>query len=994
MFEYIRRDIKVSKQKNVFEKKLGRRKLRLYLIFTVGLIISLIATFFIQLDEFDKKVQPQIARAVIQISKMFPDIEHNDVRLRETYEQTVRWQKLYYEMMELPKDKQSEFMLDEGNYNLSEESLSWIERISRIKVGNDGYVVVVSKEDGKILSHPDSGYMGKRMLMWESNKLLPMDEAQNAASYNMMDITPDTEPDTLETEYLWMIPEGISGNEAITDGITVGYSVAYNDTYIIFGLGFKEMFSFMVKGFCVTLIAFIAIWVFIRYVCILISRHEKTGRAIRSKLIVHITFLLVGLMLTSGFVYVLAGTTLTLTTMEQHSKAAVETLEDFKKTSDNINKWADERYLTQCKFIADLMMSEKYSSKNFDRAALKELSEVFGVKYIYRYDKNGKVVMTNSPYDNISLSNDEESQSYIFRKLLNGVDYVIQPPVTDELSGEYLQYIGVSLRDKNDLCDGFVQIAIDPALRKSLTEWLTVETVLENLLIGLPEDAVAIDKETMTITATTGLGYIGDSAETLDLTAEKMSESSSGFLAIRGRGYYYGLGETSELYIVPVALSGGIMGIFGNSLKVIIIPMLTLLLIFFAAIWRYQKNVYEAAPEKETDEEKKDDPIKSDNKDDNDDDIGLFSGFSNLFKTKEKYGMDERWKAHIPKDQQTPEMRLKGIVTALIFVFCILILLPIMYYTFSGIPFESNLNSIAYVIKGSWDKGFNIFAITSCIFLLCELYVFVIAAERILYSIARVSGTRTETICLLLKNSLKYICGIVFIYYGLSQFGIPTQTLLASAGLLSLLLTFGAKDLVSDIIAGFFIIFEGTVKVGDWISVGSWSGVVLEIGIRTTKIRYYSDTKIINNSQIREIVNSDGDVAKATVKFLIPYNIKLEDFEKILKKEMPAMAKNVPWLVKPPRYQCVQAFESGGLMLRIALYTIPWRRSKAYREFMRELKLMFERYNIEIPHDTIVAYNAKYEPPVMITDHADDEPENSMDAPPSEVSGSEAPKNE
>ena len=218
--------------------------------------------------------------------------------------------------------------------------------------------------------------------------------------------------------------------------------------------------------------------------------------------------------------------------------------------------------------------------------------------------------------------------------------------------------------------------------------------------------------------------------------------------------------------------------------------------------------------------------------------------------------------------------------------------------------------------------------------------------------------------------------------------------MLASAGLLSLLLTFCAKDLVSDIIAGFFIIFEGTVKVGDWISVGSWSGVVLEIGIRTTKIRYYSDTKIINNSQIREIVNSDGDVAKATVKFLIPYNIKLEDFEKILKKEMPAMAKNVPWLVKPPRYQCVQAFESSGLMLRIALYTIPWRRSKAYREFMRELKLMFERYNIEIPHDTIVAYNAKYEPPVMITDHADNEPENSMDAPPSEVSGSEAPKNE
>ena len=987
----------MSKQKTAFEKRLGRRKFLLYIIFAVGLIVSLIVTYFTLIDDFDRRTQPQIARAVIQMSKMFPEIEYNDVKLRETYEETIKWQKWYYEKLDLPKDKKSEFMLDEGDYKLPDESLSWIERISRIKVGCDGYVAVVSKEDGKILSHPNADYIGKRMLMLDSNKIVPMNEAENASSYDMLDIKQDGDPNELKAEYLFMVPEGVSDTEAMLNGITVGYSIAYNDTYIIFGVGFKEMFSFMVKGFCVTLIAFLAIWVFIRYVSMLISRHEKTGRMICSKLIAHITLLSFGLLLTSWYVYVLSGTTLALTTMEQHAQIAVETLEDFKKTRDNINNWGDQRYLTQCKFIADLMMSEKYSPEDFDRATLQELSEIFEVKYIYRYDKNGKVVATNSPYDNISLGTDEESQSYIFRKLLNGVDHIVQPPIVDELSGEHLQYIGVSLRDKNDLCDGFVQIAIDPALRTSLTEWLTIDTVLENILIGLPDDVMAIDKETMTIAATTGIGYVGDSAETLGLTAEKMSESSGGFLTIRGRQYYAGFGETSDLYIVPVALEAGSLDALVNSLKVSIIPILTLVLVLLAALWRYQKNVYEAAPDKETETEKKPETKKKPDasvKEDNDEDIGLLSGFSDLFKTKEKWGMEERWKTNIPKHLQTPEMRLKGIITVLIFLFCLIILLPIMYYTFAGIQFESDLNSIAYVIKGSWDKGFNIFALTSCIFLLCGLYVFVVAADKILYNIARVSGIRAETVCLLLKNSLKYICGIIFIYYGLSQFGIPTQTLLASAGLLSLLLTFGAKDLVSDIIAGFFIIFEGTIKVGDWISVGSWNGVVMEIGIRTTKIRYYADTKIINNSQIREIVNSDGEVAKMTVKFLIPYNVKLEDFEKILKKELPAMAQKVPWFVKPPKYQGVQAFESNGLMLRIALYTIPWRRTKAHREFLRQLKLMFERYNIESPYDRIIAYDAKYDPPVMITDHADDEPESGAEELPSEVSASEPSKKE
>lgn len=351
----------MSKQKTAFEKRLGRRKRRLYLIFTAGLIVSLIVTFFAQLDDFDRMTQPQIARAVIQMSKMFPEIEYNDVKLRETYEETIKWQKWYYEKLDLPKDKKSEFMLDEGDYKLPDESLSWIERISRIKVGHDGYVAVVSKEDGKILSHPNADYIGKRMLMLDSNKIIPMNEAENASSYDMLDIKQDGDPNELKAEYLFMVPEGVSGTEAMLNGMTVGYSIAYNDTYIIFGVGFNEMLSFMVKGFCVTLIAFLAIWVFIRYVSMLISRHEKTGRMICSKLIAHITLLSFGLLLTSWYVYVLSGTTLALTTMEQHAQIAVETLEDFKKTRDNINNWGDQRYLTQCKFIADLIMSEKYS---------------------------------------------------------------------------------------------------------------------------------------------------------------------------------------------------------------------------------------------------------------------------------------------------------------------------------------------------------------------------------------------------------------------------------------------------------------------------------------------------------------------------------------------------------------------------------------------------------------------------------------------------------
>ena len=137
--------------------------------------------------------------------------------------------------------------------------------------------------------------------------------------------------------------------------------------------------------------------------------------------------------------------------------------------------------------------------------------------------------MTNSPYDHYSLSEDPADPSYEFRSLLDGVYGVIQEPALDKRFSENVQYIGVSLRNKEDLCDGFVMIAVDPALRDKLISPLTVDTVLSNLIIGLPEHAIAVDKATLEIIATTGIGFKGASVEELGIRKENLTEDFSGF---------------------------------------------------------------------------------------------------------------------------------------------------------------------------------------------------------------------------------------------------------------------------------------------------------------------------------------------------------------------------------------------------------------------------------------------------------------------------------
>jgi moderate conductance mechanosensitive channel len=63
------------------------------------------------------------------------------------------------------------------------------------------------------------------------------------------------------------------------------------------------------------------------------------------------------------------------------------------------------------------------------------------------------------------------------------------------------------------------------------------------------------------------------------------------------------------------------------------------------------------------------------------------------------------------------------------------------------------------------------------------------------------------------------------------------NVLFASAGLLTVAIGFGAKDLINDFMTGIFIISEGQYRVGDAIEIAGVSGVVEAITVRTTVLR-------------------------------------------------------------------------------------------------------------------------------------------------------------
>lgn len=209
---------------------------------------------------------------------------------------------------------------------------------------------------------------------------------------------------------------------------------------------------------------------------------------------------------------------------------------------------------------------------------------------------------------------------------------------------------------------------------------------------------------------------------------------------------------------------------------------------------------------------------------------------------------------------------------------------------------------------------------------------------------------KSQTIEKLLCSFIKYLIALVAIFMILNAWGVDTTTLLASAGILGLVIGLGAQSLIADIIAGIFIVFENVYQVGDIIVVGDWRGTVDEIGIRTTKIiDAGGNVKIINNSEISSVINQTKELSLARAKISIEYGESIERVEIIIKNNLDKIKQAIPEIVEGPYYKGVDALGESSVDL---LFFAKCNEEDIYivqRAMNRELKLLFDKNNINIP---------------------------------------------
>lgn len=163
---------------------------------------------------------------------------------------------------------------------------------------------------------------------------------------------------------------------------------------------------------------------------------------------------------------------------------------------------------------------------------------------------------------------------------------------------------------------------------------------------------------------------------------------------------------------------------------------------------------------------------------------------------------------------------------------------------------------------------------------------------RALLKALRLKSHRGMTMITLASSMIQYTAALVALCWGLSILGVNVSAIVASVGVLALIVGFGAESLIADVITGVFMLFENQCNVGDIVEVGGFRGTVQKIGIRTTcVVDGGGNVKIINNSEMKNILNRSDKASYAVCDIGIPYETDLEALEEqlpILLDEIPA----------------------------------------------------------------------------------------------------------
>jgi small conductance mechanosensitive channel len=212
---------------------------------------------------------------------------------------------------------------------------------------------------------------------------------------------------------------------------------------------------------------------------------------------------------------------------------------------------------------------------------------------------------------------------------------------------------------------------------------------------------------------------------------------------------------------------------------------------------------------------------------------------------------------------------------------------------------------------------------------------------------------RAETLSSVLGSLATVLIILVTVLMLLEELNVDTTPLLASVGVIGVAVGFGAQQLVKDVIAGFFMIFENEIRVGDVAVINGTGGLVQEMRLRSTILRGIDGTvHVFANGNINTLSNMTKGFSYYVVNLGVAYKEDTDRVCEVVREvvtEMQTEEKFSLSILEPVEILGVDDFADSAVVIKLRIKTLPIKQWEVGREFRRRIKYRFGREGIEIP---------------------------------------------
>ncbi len=228
-----------------------------------------------------------------------------------------------------------------------------------------------------------------------------------------------------------------------------------------------------------------------------------------------------------------------------------------------------------------------------------------------------------------------------------------------------------------------------------------------------------------------------------------------------------------------------------------------------------------------------------------------------------------------------------------------------------------------------------------------------VAIDRVITGNERFAASaegRAKTIGTLVKSIARYIIYFIGGVTILQQLGISVTSLLTAAGIGGLAVGFGAQSLVKDIITGFFILFEEQYNVGDYVQIAGKSGIVEEMGLRTTKIRDFGgQLHIIPNGSVNQVTNYMGPKMRVQLDVRVNQEADVDQAIAVVQQAVAEVANGHKELfVEKPVVLGMEESADSFVNIKVWGQTQPMQQWLASRMLQKKIKEALDAAGIEI----------------------------------------------